>query len=139
MFRGIFLPTERHDVDAEPNYLRKHLSSRLPTSRSPPSPLCTTTTAIVVTGYYCELGTSVPTACPPATFGAGAGLVNTSQCTTCSPGSYCSQYGLLAVQGFSYVYAYIIVMSLRSSYYIIIFSRLHHLTLIISSSVDYNS
>ena len=52
-----------------------------------------------MTGYYCEEGTSDPTACPPGTFGAAAGLRNVTECTACTAGYYCLTPGLLAEEG----------------------------------------
>ena len=50
-------------------------------------------------GSYCDKGTVNPSPCPPTTFGATEGLRNVSECTPCTPGKFCAQYGLLAVEG----------------------------------------
>ncbi|XP_053279649.1 SCO-spondin [Pleuronectes platessa] len=50
-------------------------------------------------GFYCSVGTSVPKPCPKGTFSEQSGLVDESQCRSCSPGFYCSETGLAAVSG----------------------------------------
>ncbi|PIK35709.1 hypothetical protein BSL78_27465 [Apostichopus japonicus] len=54
------------------------------------------TEVICTTGNYCPLGSDVPTACPEGTFNPYLGLNDTSQCTPCTPGSYCETQGLSA-------------------------------------------
>ena len=52
-------------------------------------------------GYYCPVGTAsyAQFPCPPATFSNTTRLVNISQCTPCSPGSYCASEHLTAPTG----------------------------------------
>ncbi|CAN0384375.1 unnamed protein product, partial [Ectocarpus sp. 12 AP-2014] len=50
-------------------------------------------------GRYCETGTDVPTNCPAGTYGAQAGLGFESECTACTPGYFCAETGLTAVEG----------------------------------------
>ncbi|PIK41162.1 hypothetical protein BSL78_21986 [Apostichopus japonicus] len=54
------------------------------------------TEVICTTGNYCPQGSDVPTACPEGTFNPYLGLNDTSQCTPCTPGSYCETQGLSA-------------------------------------------
>ena len=55
--------------------------------------------SVCLLGYYCEEGTSDPTACPPGTFGAATGLRNVTECTACTAGNYCQTPGLLSEEG----------------------------------------
>ncbi|CAN0543877.1 unnamed protein product, partial [Ectocarpus sp. 8 AP-2014] len=50
-------------------------------------------------GRYCETGTDVPTNCPVGTYGAQTGLGFESECTACTPGYFCAETGLTAVEG----------------------------------------
>ncbi|XP_036928145.1 uncharacterized protein LOC119004899 isoform X4 [Acanthopagrus latus] len=64
-----------------------------------PSPLDKLTGFPCPPGFFCSLGTSVPKPCPKGTFSEQSGLVDESQCRSCSPGFYCSGTGLFAVSG----------------------------------------
>ncbi|XP_030258688.1 zonadhesin isoform X7 [Sparus aurata] len=64
-----------------------------------PSPLDRLTGFPCPPGFFCSLGTSVPKPCPKGTFSEQSGLVDKSQCRSCSPGFYCSGTGLFAVSG----------------------------------------
>ena len=52
-------------------------------------------------GYYCPSGTAdyLSFPCPVGTFNSGTGLSDSSQCTSCTVGSYCLLKGLTAVSG----------------------------------------
>ncbi|XP_023817540.1 zonadhesin-like isoform X2 [Oryzias latipes] len=50
-------------------------------------------------GYFCPVGTSVPKPCPKGTFSDQRGLVDDTECQSCSPGFYCSESGLSSVSG----------------------------------------
>ena len=51
-------------------------------------------------GYYCPEGTGlVWESCPPGTFSQDVGLANSSQCTQCLGGYYCSQPNATTVTG----------------------------------------
>ncbi|XP_074536526.1 uncharacterized protein LOC141798463 [Halichoeres trimaculatus] len=64
-----------------------------------PSPLDSVTGFLCPPGFSCSVGTSVPEPCPKGTFSEKSGLVDKSQCHSCSPGFYCSESGLSAVSG----------------------------------------
>jgi hypothetical protein len=52
-------------------------------------------------GSYCPVGTgaSLQYLCPPGTFSNISGLTSESDCTPCSDGMYCDDYGMIAVRG----------------------------------------
>ncbi|XP_030007195.1 multiple epidermal growth factor-like domains protein 11 [Sphaeramia orbicularis] len=50
-------------------------------------------------GFFCPVGTAVPKPCPKGTYSEQTGLVDESQCCSCSPGFYCSETGLSTVSG----------------------------------------
>ena len=50
-------------------------------------------------GYYCELSSEVPVACPVGTFGANTMLTPQIDCTICTKGSYCAEPGIKAPTG----------------------------------------
>jgi hypothetical protein len=52
-------------------------------------------------GSYCLEGTRYPTeyVCPNGTYGGKMNLTSASECSRCSPGSYCSSAGLTAPTG----------------------------------------
>jgi hypothetical protein len=50
-------------------------------------------------GYYCPAGTAQPNMCPRGTFSSAVTLINQIQCTSCPPGKYCDQPGLLRPSG----------------------------------------
>jgi hypothetical protein len=50
-------------------------------------------------GYYCPLGSKVPSACPPGTFNSITGGSSSSYCVSCTPGSYCEGSGNTKVTG----------------------------------------
>ncbi|KAF3847745.1 hypothetical protein F7725_020773 [Dissostichus mawsoni] len=66
---------------------------------SEPSPLDKLTGFPCPPGFFCSVRTSVPKPCPKGTFSKQSGLVDESQCRSCSPGFYCSETGLSAVSG----------------------------------------
>ncbi|XP_033971267.1 zonadhesin-like [Trematomus bernacchii] len=66
---------------------------------SEPSPLDNLTGFPCPPGFFCSVRTSVPKPCPKGTFSKQSGLVDESQCRSCSPGFYCSETGLSAVSG----------------------------------------
>ncbi|XP_034557340.1 zonadhesin [Notolabrus celidotus] len=66
---------------------------------STPTPLDNLTGFPCPPGFVCSVGTSVPTPCPKGTFSEQSGLVDQSQCRSCSPGFYCSGSGLSVVSG----------------------------------------
>ena len=45
--------------------------------------------AVCDAGYYCEEGTSIPTACEPGTFNAALGATSVAACIPCPRGSFC--------------------------------------------------
>ncbi|XP_037836575.1 multiple epidermal growth factor-like domains protein 11 [Kryptolebias marmoratus] len=63
------------------------------------SPSDNLTGSLCPPGYFCPVGTSVPKLCPKGTFSEQGGLVDSSQCQSCSPGFYCSESGLSTVSG----------------------------------------
>jgi hypothetical protein len=50
-------------------------------------------------GFFCLAGTDTPSPCPTGTFSNSLGLMNSSQCTVCPAGSYCSSTGQKNVTG----------------------------------------
>ncbi|XP_063762752.1 SCO-spondin isoform X2 [Eleginops maclovinus] len=66
---------------------------------SEPSPLDNRTGLPCPPGFFCSVRTTVPKPCPKGTFSKQSGLVDESQCRSCSPGFYCSETGLSAVSG----------------------------------------
>jgi hypothetical protein len=50
-------------------------------------------------GLYCGRGVSQGTQCPPGTFNENTGAKDVESCTKCTPGFYCSSYGLVAPSG----------------------------------------
>nr|XP_057935999.1 SCO-spondin isoform X4 [Doryrhamphus excisus] len=66
---------------------------------SEPSPVDNQTGFLCPAGFFCSVGTFVPRPCPKGTFSERTGLVDESQCRSCSPGFYCSEAGLSAVSG----------------------------------------
>ncbi|XP_010794964.1 zonadhesin-like [Notothenia coriiceps] len=66
---------------------------------SEPSPRDNLTGFPCPPGFFCFVRTSVPKPCPKGTFSKQSGLVDESQCRSCSPGFYCSETGLSAVSG----------------------------------------
>lgn len=50
-------------------------------------------------GKYCPLGTAEPEFCPVGTFSNQLNLGASSDCESCTPGSYCSTNGLTSVSG----------------------------------------
>lgn len=52
------------------------------------------TRTICPAGSYCPDGSPSPTPCPRGTFSTTLGLANVTQCTQCTPGSYCNGTGL---------------------------------------------
>lgn len=61
----------------------------------------TVTPATCPAGYVCPAGTqsAAQVACPIGTFSNVSGLANTTECSPCSPGSYCASAGLTAPTG----------------------------------------
>ena len=55
-------------------------------------------------GHYCPSGTGLSTSfpCPPGTFNPGYNLEHESNCSACTPGSYCFDYGLSTPNGECY-------------------------------------
>ena len=50
-------------------------------------------------GNYCLEGSDVPTPCPPGTFSNTTGLQAEAQCTNCTGGYYCPNYGQSCLPG----------------------------------------
>ena len=50
-------------------------------------------------GLYCVTGSVTGQGCPKGSFSNRTGLVNATQCDSCTPGHYCSQTGLTQVSG----------------------------------------
>ena len=50
-------------------------------------------------GSFCPEGSVAPRLCPSGTFSNTSGLVNSSQCSPCSPGDYCDSPGLTTPTG----------------------------------------
>ncbi|XP_077422977.1 uncharacterized protein LOC144052618 isoform X3 [Vanacampus margaritifer] len=66
---------------------------------SEPSPVDNVTGFPCPLGFFCSAGTLVPQPCLKGTFSEQSGLMDESQCRSCSPGFYCSETGLSAVSG----------------------------------------
>ena len=64
-----------------------------------PAPVDDVTGNICPEGLYCPVGSTVGDQCPKGTFSNRTGLANSSQCESCTPGSYCGQTGLTEVSG----------------------------------------
>jgi hypothetical protein len=50
-------------------------------------------------GFFCPAGSASPTPCPVGTFSPTAGVMNSSGCYICPPGSFCNLTGASAVSG----------------------------------------
>ena len=44
--------------------------------------------------HYCEEGSASPTPCPPGSFSSNEGNTALGNCEQCTPGYYCSSYGI---------------------------------------------
>ncbi|KAM9734328.1 uncharacterized protein ACNS7B_016072 [Menidia menidia] len=64
-----------------------------------PSPSDSLTGYICPPGFFCPEGAFVPKPCPKGTFSEQSGLVEDSQCQSCTSGFYCSESALSAVSG----------------------------------------
>jgi hypothetical protein len=66
----------------------------------PPRKFCgspgTVTPSVCPAGSYCTVNTTVPIPCPISTFSNATSLASASECSPCSPGSYCELPGLTA-------------------------------------------
>lgn len=57
------------------------------------------TQTICPIGHYCPPISKVPIPCPAGTFSATTGLIQMSDCVTCTVGSYCEKAALTAPTG----------------------------------------
>ena len=64
--------------------------------------LATTSPVNCPATYYCPAGTITPIQCPAGTFSSSLNLKTSSDCTSCSAGSYCASPGLSAVTASCY-------------------------------------
>ena len=62
-------------------------------------PISTTIPIVCGTGKYCPRGSGSELSCPIGTFSFTTGLQNSSECLSCTPGSYCSSLGMTAPSG----------------------------------------
>ena len=64
------------------------------------APFNTQTSGICPKGHYCPPGTVLPLPCLPGTFSDVAGLATAEECTPCTNGMFCVDFGLTEPSGF---------------------------------------
>ena len=57
------------------------------------------TSFLCTTGHYCPSSSGSPVPCPAGTYSSSQGLTTASNCSLCTPGSYCADEGLSQVSG----------------------------------------
>ena len=57
------------------------------------------TSFLCTTGHYCPSSSGSPVPCPAGTYSSSQGLTRASNCSLCTPGSYCADEGLSQVSG----------------------------------------